>query len=176
MHLYNLFMQKFIRIFLLVLIIIGVAALATQKFWVPRLVNKIISSEVSKQPIKTVSLLTADQIAKMDLIKIYSPRPNTAIQSPLVVTGTARGSWFFEGSFPVTLVDWDGLIIGEGIAKTNAGANWMTKDFVPFTATLTFKVNKKAYSNKGTLILRKDNPSGLPQNNDSLEIPVVFKE
>ena len=37
--------MKTIRIILLVLIIIGIAALATQKIWVPKLVNKIISSE-----------------------------------------------------------------------------------------------------------------------------------
>lgn len=34
--------MKFIRIFLLVLIIIGIGLLATQKFWVPKLVDKII--------------------------------------------------------------------------------------------------------------------------------------
>jgi hypothetical protein len=37
--------MKFIRIFLLVLIIVGIVALATQKIWVPKLVNKILSSE-----------------------------------------------------------------------------------------------------------------------------------
>ena len=37
--------MKTIRIILFVLIIIGLALLATQKFWVPKLVDKIISSE-----------------------------------------------------------------------------------------------------------------------------------
>ena len=37
--------MKTIRVILLVLIIIGLAALATQTFWVPKLVNYIISSE-----------------------------------------------------------------------------------------------------------------------------------
>jgi hypothetical protein len=37
--------MKFIRVFLLVLIIIGIAALATMKLWVPKLVDKILSSE-----------------------------------------------------------------------------------------------------------------------------------
>jgi len=44
---------------------------------------------------------------------------------------------------------------------------------VPFTATLTF--TKPPYENSGTLILKKDNPSGLPQNDAALEIPIVFK-
>jgi hypothetical protein len=112
------------------------------------------------------------EIPKESSIQVEFPQPNQTVSSPLVIKGTARGSWFFEASFPVALVDWDGLIIAQGVAK--AKSDWATTDFVPFEATLAFKVNKKAYSNKGALILRKDNPSGLPQNNDSLEIPVVF--
>jgi len=41
---YNIIM-KFIRVFLLILIIIGIALLVTQKVWVPKLVNKIIEGE-----------------------------------------------------------------------------------------------------------------------------------
>lgn len=109
---------------------------------------------------------------KTDIIRIDTPRPNQIIESPLTIKGVARGSWFFEASFPVVLVDWDGKIIAEGIAQ--AKGEWMTTDFVPFEATLTFGIESNAYSNKGTLILRKDNPSGLPANDDAIEIPVVF--
>ncbi|KKU20440.1 MAG: hypothetical protein UX31_C0041G0001, partial [Candidatus Nomurabacteria bacterium GW2011_GWA1_46_11] len=107
------------------------------------------------------------------LIVLDNPRPNQTITSPLTVTGKARGYWFFEASFPVVLVDWDGRIIAQGIAT--AKGDWMTADFVPFEATLTFAVDKNAYSNRGALILKKDNPSGLPQNDDALEVPVVIK-
>ena len=165
-------MQKTIRIFLLVLIIIGIVFLFTQKIWVPKLVAKILSSEIRKQPVPTTETLTQNQIDKMDLIQIYYPRPNETIQSPFTVTGEARGNWFFEASFPVVLVNWDGLIIAQGNAK--AKGEWTTTNFVPFEAKLSFTVNKKAYSNKGTLILKKDNPSGLPKNDNSLEIPIIF--
>ncbi len=59
--------MKAIRIFLLVLIIIGLAALATQKIWVPKLVNKIISSEgltpvvVLPEPQKNLTLVDGRQ-------------------------------------------------------------------------------------------------------------------
>ncbi len=109
---------------------------------------------------------------KSDLIRISTPRPNQTISSPLTIAGEARGNWYFEASFPVVLTDWDGKIIAQGIAQ--AKSDWMTTDFVPFEATLTFTVDKNAYSNKGSLILRKDNPSGLPQNDDALEIPIVI--
>jgi hypothetical protein len=50
----------------------------------------------------------------------------------------------------------------------------MTNNFVPFQATIVFKVDPNVYSNKGSLILRRDNPSGLPQNDNALEIPITF--
>ena len=114
-----------------------------------------------------------NELDKADLIRLDFPRPNQVIESPLIVRGEARGYWFFEASFPVVLTNWDGLIIAEGIAT--AKSEWMTEDFVPFEAKLIFTVDKDAYSNKGTLILRKDNPSGLTEHDDALEIPVVFK-
>lgn len=43
--------MKVIRIFLLVLIIIGLAALATEKLWVPKLVQHIISKEGVPVPV-----------------------------------------------------------------------------------------------------------------------------
>ncbi len=107
-----------------------------------------------------------------DLIHVTNPLPNQQIQSPLVLTGEARGSWFFEASFPVVLTDWDGKIIAQGIAQ--AKSDWMTNNFVPFQATIVFKVDPNVYSNKGSLILRRDNPSGLPQNDNALEIPITF--
>ena len=113
-----------------------------------------------------------NELSKDSLINLTSPRPNEEVASPLVIKGQARGSWFFEASFPVFLVDWDGRIIAEGIAQ--AKSDWMTDDFVPFEATLTFSVDKEAYSNRAALILKKDNPSGLSQNDDALEIPLLL--
>lgn len=112
------------------------------------------------------------QAGKTDLIYLETPQPDEMIQSPLIIQGRARGSWFFEGSFPVTLTDWDGKIIAQGIAQ--AQGEWMTTDFVPFEATLPFTLEKDVYSNRGALILRKDNPSGLPEHDDALEISIKF--
>lgn len=115
-------------------------------------------------------------VTKADSIRLATPLPNQTINSPLVIKGQAKGSWFFEASFPVVLTDWDGRIIAQGVAQANppTGGDWLTTEFVPFEAKLVFTVDKNAYSNKGSLILKKDNPSGLPQNDDSREIPIVF--
>ena len=107
---------------------------------------------------------------KDDLIRVTSPHSGETVSSPFTVTGEARGSWFFEASFPVLLTDWDGKIIAQGIAQ--AQGDWMTTEYVPFTATLTYTTEAGVYSDKGTLILKKDNPSGLPEHDNALEIPV----
>ena len=120
---------------------------------------------------KSFTEVIGNELDKSNLIRVASPRPNDKISSPVVIKGEARGTWFFEASFPVFITDWDGKIVVQGIAT--AKSEWMTTDFVPFEAILTYKA-EKSYSNKGTLILRKDNPSGLPQHDDALGIPVIL--
>lgn len=110
-----------------------------------------------------------------DLVILETPLPEARVVSPLVIKGKARGFWFFEASFPIILADWDGRIIAQGIAQ--ASGDWMTEDFVPFEATLEFVKPELIgdFSKRGFLILKKDNPSGLPEHDDALEITVWFE-
>ncbi len=107
---------------------------------------------------------------KSELIRLDTPQPNETITSPLTVKGEARGYWFFEADFPVKLLNAKGEVIAIAIAQ--AKSDWMTEDFVPFEATLEFQ---SPGSEKGTLVLEKDNPSDLPENADELIIPVTFE-
>lgn len=104
-------------------------------------------------------------------IYIESPVSGAEISSPLTVSGVAKGPWFFEASFPLILTDWDGKIIAQSHAT--AQGEWMTTDYVRFSGTINFE--KPTYGIRGTLVFRKDNPSGLPQNDDAREITVFFK-
>jgi hypothetical protein len=112
-----------------------------------------------------------NELEKTDLIVIDAPRPNTSIASPLSITGQARGYWFFEASFPITLLDANGNVLVESFAT--AEGEWMTEEFVPFATTLTFP---QPMTSTGTLILKKDNPSGDPIRDDSLIVPVLFSQ
>jgi len=103
------------------------------------------------------------------LISVASPVAGAMVTSPLEVTGQARGYWFFEASFPVELQDANGQQIANNTAS--AQDDWMTEEFVPFKTTLTFD---KPATATGNLILHKDNPSGLPEKEDSITIPVKF--
>lgn len=110
-----------------------------------------------------------NELEKTDLIRIDFPRPNQTVQSPLVITGQARGNWFFEGDFPIKLLDNNDAIIIQGYAT--AKSEWMTEDFVQFEAKIEFD---NPATKKGVLVLEKDNASGLPEYADELRIPVVF--
>lgn len=108
-----------------------------------------------------------------DLIAVSLPPSNGEVASPMIVRGEARGPWYFEASFPITVVDWDGVIIGEGYAE--AQGDWMTTEYVPFEGTITFTVPENTPYRRGAVIFKKDNPSGLPEHDDAFELPVLFE-
>lgn len=110
---------------------------------------------------------------KDDLIEVYDPAPKSYISSPLIVNGRARGNWFFEGDFPVVITNWDGLIIGEGIARAQEDS--LTENFVNFIAEINFTQPDVDIKNEGFLILQKDNPSDLSTLDNALEIPIFFR-
>jgi hypothetical protein len=104
-----------------------------------------------------------------DEIRVTSPVSGAVVASPLGINGTARGTWYFEASFPVKIKDANGTVLGQGPAQ--AQGDWMTTDFVPFSAVLTFTPSTTP---TGTLVLQNDNPSGDPANQKEIDIPVHF--
>lgn len=112
-----------------------------------------------------------EEVNKSDLIVVNSPKPNDEVVSPLEITGEARGNWYFEASFPIRIEDSNGNVLGTAIAS--AQEDWMTTEFVSFEATLSFEDSS---TTAGKIILIKDNPSGLPEYDNQLEIPVTFGE
>jgi hypothetical protein len=126
-------------------------------------------------PVDPVSAHIAE---KADRITLTTPAPQMVVGNPITITGAARGLWYFEASFPIMLTDWDGRVI----AKTTASAqgDWMTEEFVPFTAELGFpnpyKEGDPDFMKRGSLVLQKSNLSGLPEHDDAFEIPIYFAE
>ena len=108
--------------------------------------------------------------ANKDMITLDLIKPGVTVLPTFTVTGQARGTWYFEASFPVEVLDKDGRRLASTAAKANG--DWMTDNFVPFSATLTIE----NYSGPATLVLHKDNPSGLPENEASVSIPIEVFE
>lgn len=116
-----------------------------------------------------VTLQSSTEKGATDLIRVTSPKPNDTVMSPLTTRGEARGNWYFEATFPVKLFDVNGNLIAQHYAQ--AQGEWMTTEYVPFSSTLTFAAPTTA---TGTLVLENDNPSGLPEHDDQIRIPVRF--
>lgn len=104
--------------------------------------------------------------ADVNMIKLDLVKPGVTVLPKFIVSGEARGPWFFEASFPVEVLDKDGSRIAQGIAQ--AQGEWMTEEFVPFRA----EVNVGDYSGPATLVLKKDNPSGEAERDASLSVPI----
>lgn len=101
---------------------------------------------------------------------IYSPLVNAKVVSPLTIKGAVPSEWMFEGVFPVKLVDSGRKLVIRGQGKETVPSSWSEGKTVEFSATLTFVTAAKS----GFIILENDNPSGLPENNKSFEIPINF--
>ncbi len=129
----------------------------------------LVLSGVTEGSVALVVNSPAGAAAHADIIRLASPQAGQLVASPLEVTGEARGTWYFEASFPVKLLDANGTELAAVPAQ--AQSDWMTKNFVPFKAKLAFQTPA---TSTGTLVLKKDNPSGLPENDDELRVPVKF--
>jgi hypothetical protein len=90
-----------------------------------------------------------------------------------MIKGMAFGGWFFEGAFPIQITDAAGTVLGEGPAVTTE--DWakaaLAGEKIGFTAKITFK---KTTAKQGYIVLKQDNPSGLPENDHEVKIPVTF--
>ena len=102
-------------------------------------------------------------------IRVTFPMAGARVVNPLVITGEAKGSWFFEANFSAQLVDANDTALGQAVLQ--ATGDWMTEDFVPFRGSLSFE---KPLTDSGTLILMSANPSGLPEHQKELRIPIRF--
>ncbi len=103
-------------------------------------------------------------------IRVTAPSANAVITSPLTVSGEARGTWYFEASFPVEILDANRNQVA--ITPAQAQGEWMTENFVSFLATLDFT---PPATDTGFVVFKKDNPSGLPEHDAQIEIPVRFR-
>ncbi len=104
-------------------------------------------------------------------IVVFSPKENEVVRSPIVITGKAKGNWFFEAVFPVKLLDENGNVIVQTHAQ--ATDDWMTTDFVNFSLSLPY--DSASTSGRGVIEFKNDNPSGDPARDKYFYVPVMLK-
>lgn len=131
---------------------------------VPQAEEIPVTEEVAKTAKITYNNTSADVIA------VELPYPGAVTGKEFGVIGKARGYWFFEASFPIEVLDKDGAVLATGIAT--AIGEWMTEDFVQFVSEIKIP---ESYTGPATIVLKKDNPSGEPQNDASISFPIVVE-
>lgn len=98
------------------------------------------------------------------------PKYNQRITSPVKITGTVPAGWMFEGSLPIKLLDNNKKLITQGIAQEKIPGSWQSGNPIEFESEIKFTTT----ATSGFLVIEKDNPSGLPENAKSFELPVNF--
>lgn len=121
--------------------------------------------EVLENPAQTLS---------HEMVVVNTPMQDEKISSPLRVEGTARGGWFFEGSFPIDITDKEGNIIAQKYATVKEGHDWMVgrEVEVPFEGEISFTVPEGI--TEGFVVFKKDNPSDKRELDDQFALPVRF--
>lgn len=102
-----------------------------------------------------------------DLIDVTLPTPGAVVGKSFSVTGQARGTWYFEASFPVLVLGKDGEVLDQIPAA--AESDWMTENFVPFRADIEIP---DGYTGPATVVLKNDNPSGDPARDKSISFDI----
>jgi hypothetical protein len=132
--------------------------------------NQQLKAKLANYQATPTPVATQTPIANPNLPVISSPSAGAKIVSPLKITGTVPPGWMFEGVFPIKIVDSKEKVLAQGQAKEKVAGSWQSGNPVDFEASLTFKNS----SGTGTLVLENDNPSGLPENLKTFEVPVIF--
>lgn len=132
-----------------------------------------ITCNKTTEPSATTTKITYKN-ATIDLITVELPFPDAVTGKEFSVIGQARGYWFFESSFPIEVIDINGNVLATAIAQAQPDpvtneVNWMTENFVPFKANVKIP---ETYIGPATLVLKKDNPSGLLENDASVSFPI----
>ena len=107
---------------------------------------------------------------KGNKLVLDSLKDGDTVDEGFEVKGSVSGSWFFEGSFPVRVLNMQGEIV-KSIPVTTQD-DWMTEDLVSFS----FKLDTQ-FKGESIVVLRfeKSNPSGLEENDDSVQISITIK-
>ena len=120
-----------------------------------------------KTPVEPPNNPTESQIftsSKGQKLEILQPKIDQEIACPLEISGKIAGNWFFEASFPIEIMQ-NGEKIDTIVAT--AKEEWMTTNPVLFSANYDCQ---NCQEGSLDLVFKKDNPSGLPENDDEIKV------
>lgn len=118
------------------------------------------------EEVPTVALETQQEVKISNIVK------GDEVQSPAVIEGEAKASWFQDEKFPVLIWDSQERSIGNGIAQAKGTVDPRNgEEFIPFIATVDFTLGDLQ---TGYIVLQHRNAQGLLVAKGSVKIPVRF--
>lgn len=123
----------------------------------------------------TVQDVYETRTSKWNTISINNFGEKATIGSPIILTGMIPNFWIFEGVFSVNIYSLEWELIKEWYGNANIfDENGEIIDgHVPFRALLEFEVPEGVY--EGKIRFAADNPSGMVENEDVVEVMVLFE-
>lgn len=132
--------------------------------------STICDSEQEKEKIEVEG--NGGEVLSEKGVKIYleNIKNGDTIDIGYKVKGEVWGTWFFEGSFPVKVLNINGEVVNSLLAI--ASEDWMTDERVPFSILIDFPLEKES-----TFVLQfeKSNPSDLDENSDFARVAVTIR-
>lgn len=100
----------------------------------------------------------------------FSIAPGAKVSGKMTATGSVKGAYFFEANLVMQILDANKNVLRS--FPGSATTDWMTSEPVSFTTDLDFTGLAKG---PGYIRIHNDNPSGLPENDRSIDIPVTIE-
>lgn len=135
---------------------------------VPQFTKGIAEAPQAPAPAAPVAPVLAPNGPLSQQIALSAPATQQ-VGKKFAVSGEAPGPWYFEASFPIFVTDAQDNKIATSYGQ--AQGDWMTENLVPFTA----QIDVGSYAGPATVHLLRDNPSGMPENDDSVSFQVVIQ-
>ena len=162
-----------ISIIILSVLLVGIAYISQNeslccKYEICKQLTTICEKDAQEEEIENIGgevLSEKGQTLYLDNIK-----SGDTVQIGYEMKGQAPGSWYFEGSFPVRVLNIQGEVVSSLVASTSD--DWMTENSVPFSVVIDFPLEQESAF---VLQFEKSNPSGLEENSDIAKIAISIK-
>ena len=162
---------SFVTITLLGVAVCAALALLAYSLWVKASPESPLPTAQSPAEI-TYADRTVTSVKGVKMILHNWPSDNI-LPHTYTLRGEVPGSWANEGEFIIdTVFEGD---IGYPLGTATVDGDWMTDDMVPFAATLDFG-DKFVVGDEVSFLIHNANPSGLPDNDDSVRLTVTLAD
>jgi hypothetical protein len=103
----------------------------------------------------------------IELATVDAPVANARVTSPLMISGSAPASWYFEEQFDAVLIGDDGTVFAQAPARASGDGDGIK----PFTGEIAFTVSADT---PATLLLQEQSTGDDDGSQAEVRVPVVL--